>query len=48
VPLPSYMPFSYNNPSQDIPEIDPFNKIALSLRIVTRPASKDKYKNYNL
>jgi hypothetical protein len=41
------MPFSYNNSSQDIPEIDPFNKIALSLRTVTRPASKDEYEDYN-
>jgi hypothetical protein len=48
VPLPSHMPFSYNNPSQDIPEMDPFDKIALSLYTVARPASEDEYKDYNL
>jgi hypothetical protein len=47
MPLPSHTPFSYSNPSQDILEMDSFNKIALSLRTVARPASEDEYKDYN-
>jgi hypothetical protein len=47
VPLPAYTPFSYNNLSQDLLELDAFNKIVLSLRTVTRPASEDEYKDYN-
>jgi hypothetical protein len=47
IPLPSHTPFSYDNPSQDIPEMDPFDKIALSLRTVARPASEDEYEDYN-
>jgi hypothetical protein len=47
VPLVAYMPFSYGNPSQEILELDVFDKIALSFRTITRPTSKDKYKDYN-
>jgi hypothetical protein len=41
------MLFSYNNPSHELPELDAFNQIALTLRLVARLASKDKYKDYN-
>jgi hypothetical protein len=47
MPLPAHMPFSYNNPSQDLLELDTFNKIALSLYTVARLISKDKYEDYN-
>jgi len=42
------MSFLYNNLSQDLPELDVFNKIILSLYTVAWPASKDEYKDYNL
>jgi hypothetical protein len=42
-----YTPFSYSNPSQEILELDAFDKIALSFRMVARLASKNKYKDYN-
>ena len=48
VPLPAHTPFSYDNPSQDLLELDAFDKIALSLRTVARPASEDEYEDYNL
>ena len=47
MPLFTYTPFSYSNPSQNLLELNAFNKIALFLRIVTRPVSKDEYKDYN-
>jgi hypothetical protein len=47
MPLPAYTPFSYDNPSQDLLELDAFNKIALSLRTVARLVSKDEYEDYN-
>jgi hypothetical protein len=40
--------FLYGNPSQEILELDAFDKIALSFRTVTRLANKYKYKDYNL
>jgi hypothetical protein len=47
VVLPTPMPFSYNNPSRELPELDRFDQIALSLRAVARPASEDEYEDYN-
>jgi hypothetical protein len=47
VPLPVHTPFSYGDPSQEVPELDAFDKIALSLRTVARPASEDEYEDYN-
>ena len=47
MPLPAYTPFSYGNPSQELLELDAFNKIAMSLCIIARPASKNKYEDYN-
>jgi len=40
--------FIYNNPSYKLLELDAFNRIALSFRLIARLASKDKYKDYNL
>jgi hypothetical protein len=38
----------YNRLSRELLELDAFDQIALSLRAVARPASKDEYKDYNL
>ena len=40
--------FIYNNPSYKLLKLDAFNRIALSLCLISRLASKDKYKDYNL
>jgi hypothetical protein len=45
VPLLAHTPFSHN-PFQEAPELDAFNRIALSLRTVTRPAGEDEYEGY--
>ena len=47
MPLFTHTPFSYSNPSQDLLELDTFNKIALFLCIVARLVSEDEYKDYN-
>ena len=47
IPLPTTLSFSYGNPSQELLELDAFNWIALSLRSIARPASKDEYEDYN-
>jgi hypothetical protein len=39
--------FTYGNPSHELLELNAFNRIALSLRSVTRLASEDEYKDYN-
>ena len=39
--------FSYNSSSREPLELDTFDRIALSLRAVTRPASEDEYEDYN-
>ena len=39
--------FSYDTPSQELPELDAFDRIALSLRLGARPASEDEYEDYN-
>jgi hAT family C-terminal dimerisation region len=44
-PLPT---FSYGNPARELPELDAFDRIALSLCSVNRPASGDEYEDYNL
>jgi hypothetical protein len=38
--------FSYDN-SRELRELDAFDRIALSLRSVARPASEDEYEDYN-
>jgi hypothetical protein len=45
--LPTTSAFSYDNPSRELPELDAFDRIALSLRSVARPASEDEYEDYN-
>ena len=45
VPLPTIVPFSYDNPSREVRELDAFDQIALSLQQVARPASEDEYKD---
>jgi len=48
IPVPTTTPFSYENQKQVEPkELDAFNRIALSLRSVARPASEDEYEDYN-
>jgi hypothetical protein len=44
--LQTYPAFSYDNPLKS-KKFDTFNQIALSLRSITRPTSKNEYKNYN-
>ena len=46
IPPRSYPAFSYDTPSEP-KELNTFDQIALSLRSVTRPISKDEYKDYN-
>jgi hypothetical protein len=38
---------SYSSSSCELPELDAFDRIALSLRAVARPASEDEYEDYN-
>jgi hypothetical protein len=45
--LPTIVPFSYNNLSREVRELDTFDQIVLSLQQVARPASKNEYKDYN-
>jgi hypothetical protein len=47
VVLPTTSAFTYSNPSHELPELDAFDRIALSLRSVARPASEDEYEDYN-
>jgi hypothetical protein len=47
VPLPTIIPFSYDNPSREVRELDAFDQIALSLQQVAQPASEDEYEDYN-
>ena len=48
IPVPITTPFSYENQNQvELQELDTFDRIALSLRSVTRPASEDEYEDYN-
>ncbi len=48
IPILTTTPFSYENQNQAEPrELNTFNRIALSLRSVTRPASEDEHKDYN-
>ena len=47
VPLTT-LAFTYSNPSYKLLELDTFNRIVLSLCLVARLASKDKYEDYNL
>ena len=48
-PQPSnIIPFLYSKqPSQELLELDAFDRIALSLRLVARPTSEDEYEDYN-
>jgi hypothetical protein len=46
-PSQAPLPFSYDNSFKEPKELDAFNRIALSLRLVARPASEDEYKDYN-
>jgi hypothetical protein len=39
--------FSYNSLSREPPELNAFNRIALSLRTVARPVSENEYEDYN-
>ena len=48
IPVLASTPFSYENQNQaELRELDAFDRIALSLRSVARPASKDEYEDYN-
>ena len=46
IPPQPYRAFSYDNPSKP-KELDTFDQIALSLRLVARPTSEDEYEDYN-
>ena len=47
IPL-NITPFSYGKqPPHELLELNTFNKITLSLRLVTWPVSEDEYKDYN-
>jgi hypothetical protein len=39
--------FSHDSLSHEIPELDAFDRIALSLTAVARPASQDEFEDYN-
>jgi hypothetical protein len=39
--------FSYSHPLREPTELDAFDRIALSLKAVARPASEDEYEDYN-
>jgi hypothetical protein len=45
--MPTSPAFSHDSLSHEIPELDAFDRIALSFTAVARPASQDKFKNYN-
>ena len=46
--VPTTTPFLYKNQNQAEPQkLNTFDRIALSLRTVARPASEDEYKDYN-
>jgi len=47
IPPQLSLTFSYDNPSKEPKELDTFDQIALSLRLVARPASEDEYEDYN-
>ena len=47
ISLPTIVPFSYDNSSKEVKELDAFDQIALSLQQVARPASEDEYEDYN-
>jgi hypothetical protein len=48
IPIPTITSFSYENQNQAEPrELNTFNRITLSLRSVTRPASENEYEDYN-
>ena len=48
IPVLVSTPFSYENQNQAEPqELDAFDRIALSLRSIARPASEDEYEDYN-
>jgi hypothetical protein len=47
VVIPTPLAFLYNSLSREPPELNTFDWIALSLKAVARPASKDEYKDYN-
>ena len=46
VPLPTIIPFLYNNLSREVRELNAFDQIVLSLQQVTWLASEDEYKDY--
>ena len=48
--MPNTMPFLYSTSSgsSELPELDEFDRIALSLHTVARPASEDEYEDHNL
>jgi len=47
--VPNTIPFSYSTSlgSSKLLELDKFNRIALSLYTIARPASEDEYEDYN-
>ena len=45
--LPTPLALSYSSSSRELPELDTFDRIALSLWAVARPASEDEYEDYN-
>jgi hypothetical protein len=49
IPTPTITPFSYGASlgSSELLELDEFDRIALSLHAVARPASEDEYEDYN-
>ena len=48
IPISTVIPFSYKTQDQVEPqELDAYDRIALSLRSIARPASEDEYEDYN-
>ena len=49
IPVPTTTPFSYDKHNQEEPkELDSFSHITLALEVQARPASQDKYEDYNM
>jgi hypothetical protein len=45
---PTLPAFSHNSSSHERPELDAYDRIALSLTVRARPASQDEFEDYNL
>ena len=47
ITIPILLAFWHKGLSHEIPELDTYNRIALSLRLEARPISQDEFEDYN-